>query len=172
MGLQNLRIHIRGRRSSREMPYLQGTCREVRKRGRLNIAPANIEISRKSPPAGGFFLSPILRCSKIGDRIYMVFGPVAQLGECTVRIRKVGSSILLGSTSKSLDTFVSGLLFFWGREGRTRESLCDKKSCQWQVFRTERRRCYAPSHKYASGLPPQTVDPPRVHHENTLIVIQ
>ncbi len=62
----------------------------------------------------------------------------------------------VASTKKSSDTFVSGLLFF-ERENRTRESLCEKKSCLWQVFRTERRRCYAPSHKYASGLPPQTV---------------
>lgn len=34
----------------------------------------------------------------------MLFGPVAQLGERTVRIRKVESSILFGSTMKKAST--------------------------------------------------------------------
>ena len=40
------------------------------------------------------------------------FGGVAQLGERTVRIRKVESSILFVSTKKNRDTFMVSLFFF------------------------------------------------------------
>ena len=40
------------------------------------------------------------------------FGGVAQLGERTVRIRKVESSILFVSTKKNKDTFRVSLFFF------------------------------------------------------------
>lgn len=48
----------------------------------------------------------------------MLFGPVAQLGERTVRIRKVESSILFGSTT-SEQALYRLLRFFAGCEGLT-----------------------------------------------------
>ena len=62
------------------------------------------------------------------------FGPVAQLGERTVRIRKVGSSILLGSTNKK-GAVPQGIAFFiLVFEDRTREGLALRKTVRCTVF--------------------------------------
>lgn len=53
----------------------------------------------------------------------MLFGPVAQLGERTVRIRKVESSILFGSTTSEQALYrLLRFFFFCGLRGF--DSLC------------------------------------------------
>ena len=65
--------------------------------------------------------------------ISMIFGPVAQLGERTVRIRKVVGSNPFRSTKKEETTV--GCLFFFGFR-RTFQSIWASELPECQGFRT------------------------------------